>query len=164
MAVMLPPEASKLLNELGFEWPEGNEDKVFSYAQQWMAAAPKFSEIHQQGTEAANSAVTTGTGPAIEAFKTSYTKADGVQDVAQNFAVGSSVAGGVLVLVAGAIVALKIAFVVNLVTTVIEIIEAIAAAIPTCGVSLAWIPAAKIICQKLLEMAINFGVNKLMGA
>lgn len=164
MSIMLPGEASKLLNELGFEWPEGDEDKIFNYGSRWMSFAGDMGGVVQTATDGANQATQQGIGQAVEAFKASYSKAEGVDDVAKKMQFGGNMMGGCLMLVGGAVIALKITFVVNLVATVIQIVEAIAAAVPTCGASLAWIPAAKIICQKLLEMAINFAVNKLMGA
>lgn len=164
MAVMLPPEASKLLNELGFEWPEGNEDRVFDYGQRWMSYSGELGGVVETATEGANKALTENVGEAMDAFKNAFTTSEGVDDVARKLQFGSTMMGGCLFLVGAAIIGLKIAFVVNLVATVIQIASAIAAAVPTAGASLAWIPAAKLICQKLLEMAINFGVNKLMGA
>lgn len=164
MAVMLPAEASKLLNELGFEWPEGNEDRVFDYGQRWMAYAGDLGGVTQIAAEGANVALADNMGDAMDAFKTSFTKSEGVQDVATKLTFGANLMGGCLFLIGAAIIALKIAFVVNLVATVIQIAAAIAAAVPTAGVSLGWIPVAKLICQKLLNMAINFGISKLMGA
>ena len=164
MAVMLPPEASKLLNELGFEWPEGNEDRVFEDANRWMSYAGEMGGTIEMATEGANEALTENIGDAMEAFKSAFTGSEGVDDVARKLQFGSNIMGGCLMLVGAAIIALKIAFVVNLVATVIQIASAIAAAVPTCGASMGWIPVAKLICQKLLEMAINYGVNKLMGA
>lgn len=164
MAVMIPAEASKLLNELGFEWPEGNEDKVFDYGNRWMSYAGELGGVVETATEGANKALSDNVGEAIDAFKGAFTKSEGVDDVAKKLQFGANMMGGCLFLVGAAIIALKIAFVVNLVATVIQIATAIAAAVPTCGASLGWIPVAKLICQKLLEMAINFGINKLMGA
>lgn len=164
MAVMLPAEASKLLNELGFEWPEGNEDKVFDYGNRWMAYAGEVGGVVQTATEGANTALADNMGQAMDAFKTAFTKSEGVDDVARKLQFGANIMGGCLFLVGAAIIALKIAFVVNLVATVIQIASAIAAAVPTAGASLGWIPVAKILCQKLLEMAINYGINQLMGA
>ncbi|MGJ6979005.1 hypothetical protein ACSDQ9_00530 [Aestuariimicrobium soli] len=164
MAVMLPAEASKLLNELGYEWPEGNEDRVFDYGQRWMSYASEVGGVNQIADEGANEALTKNMGDAMEAFRTEFSEEEGVRDVAQKLSLGANILGGCMFLVGAAIIALKIAFVVNLVATVIQIASAIAAAIPTCGASLGWIPVAKILCQKLLEMAINFGISKLMGA
>ena len=35
MAIMLPAELSHVLNMIGFEWPEGNEDTVLSWSGRW---------------------------------------------------------------------------------------------------------------------------------
>ena len=163
MAVMLPPEASKLLNELGFEWPEGNEDKVFNYGNRWMAYGGEMGGVVATATDGANTALTNNQGDAMEAFQKSFTKTEGVDDVAKQLQFGSNLVGGCLFVIGVAIIALKIAFVVNLVITVIQIAMAIAAAIPTAGASLGWIPVARVLCKLALDMAINFAISKLLG-
>ena len=163
MAIMLPTEASALLNELGFEWPEGNEDKVFDYGTRWMSYAGELGGVVQTARDGASTALADNAGDAMDAFRADFTKADGVDDVATKLQFGANIMGGCLFLIGAAIIALKIAFVVNLVATVIQIAAAIAAAVPTAGASLGWIPVAKLICKQLLDMAINLGVNQLMG-
>lgn len=163
MAIMLPAEASQLLNELGFEWPEGNEDRVFGYGTRWMSYASELGEVVQTARDGANTALAENAGEAMDAFRSAFTRSDGVDDVATKLQFGANIMGGCLFLIGAAIIALKIAFVVNLVATVIQIAAAIAAAVPTAGASLGWIPVAKLICKKLLDMAINLGINTLMG-
>lgn len=163
MAVMLPGEVSYLLNILGFEWPEGNEDKVFEWAGDWAQFGGQIEGVVAEADGAARLALDRNQGQAMAAFKAAYDDVEGVRSVARDLAVAGNITGACLVLVAGAIIALKIAFVVNLVSLAIQIASAVAAAAATFGASLAWIPVAKEICRRLLTLAINLALEKLLG-
>lgn len=163
MAVMLPGEVSHLLNMLGFEWPEGNEDKVFDYGSRWMAFSGEAGESNELSSQAAQHALASNNGPAMEAFQKSFDDLEGVKDVATKLATAGNLTGGCLLLIGGVIIALKVAFVVNLVALAVQIASAVAAAVPTFGASLAWIPVAKEIARRLLELALNLALEHLMG-
>ena len=163
MAIMLPGEVSYLLNMLGFEWPEGNEDRIFDYATRWMTYAGEVGSANQLAGQAKTHALTNNFGPAMTAFQQAFDEAEGVRDVAEKLALAGTLTGGCLLLVGVAVIALKIAFVVNLVLLAIQIAEAVAAAAATFGASLAWIPIAKEIARRLLELALNLAIEKLMG-
>ncbi|MGD7788553.1 hypothetical protein ACQCX2_09540 [Propionibacteriaceae bacterium Y1700] len=163
MAIMLPGDVSYLLNMLGFEWPEGNEDKIFAYAGEWMAYAAAVDGPRGTAASAAEHATANNTGPALQAFAAELAQPEGVKEVAEQLAMAGNVAGGVLLLVGALVIALKIAFVVNLVLLAIQIAQAVAAAAATFGASLAWIPIARVICARLLEFALNMVVEKLMA-
>ncbi|WP_278694097.1 hypothetical protein [Arachnia propionica] len=163
MAIMLPGEVSYLLNMLGFEWPEGNEDRIFDYATRWMTYAGEVGSANQLAGQAKTHALTNNSGPAMTAFQQAFDEAEGVRDVAEKLALAGTLTGGCLLLVGVAVIALKIAFVVNLVLLAIQIAEAVAAAAATFGASLAWIPIAKEIARRLLELALNLAIEKLMG-
>lgn len=163
MAVMLPGEVSYLLNMLGFEWPEGNEDKVFEWAGDWSEFAGKIQRVVGEADGAARIALERNQGEAMTAFREAYQDLEGVQSVARDLALAGNITGACLVLVAGAIIALKIAFVVNLVSLAIQIASAVSAAAVTFGASLAWIPVAREICRRLITLAINLALEKLLG-
>lgn len=160
---MLPGEVSYLLNMLGFEWPEGNEDKIFSYAGDWMSYAGEVDGPRSTADGAAKFAVENNTGPGLRAFMKELDQAEGVKEVAEKLAMAGNIAGGVLLLVGALVIALKIAFVVNLVALAIQIATAVASAAVTFGASMAWVPIAKEICRRLLEFALNMVLEKLMG-
>lgn len=163
MAVMLPGEVSYLLNMLGFEWPEGNEDKVFDYGSRWMAFSGEAGESNHLSTQAAQHALGTNNGPAMEAFQKSFDDLEGVKDVATKLTTAGNLTGGCLLLIGAVIIALKVAFVVNLVALAVQIATAVASAAVTFGASLAWIPVAKEIARRLLELALNLALEHLMG-
>ncbi len=163
MAVMLPGEVSYLLNMLGFEWPEGNEDKIFSYAGRWMSYAGEVGAANELAGQSKAHALSRNVGPAMEAFQKAFDEIDGVKDVAEKLAMAGTITGGCLLVVGGIVIALKIAFVVNLVMLAIQIAQAVAAAAATFGASLAWIPIAKEIARRLLELALNLALEKILG-
>ena len=66
--------------------------------------------------------------------------------------------GACVFVCAGVVLALKINVIVQLTILLIEIIQAIATSVPTCGASLLEIPAFK----KLTDMLINFLISKAM--
>lgn len=163
MAVMLPPELSKFLNMIGFEWPEGNEDKVFDWGGAWMSYAGEVGNGHQTAQGARDHVVSNNEGPAVEAFVAHFNKEGQSEDIGTNLATAATITGGCLYTVGVAIIALKVAFVVNLVALAIQVASAIAAAAATFGASMAWIPVARLIAQKAIEFAINLGVEALLG-
>ncbi len=163
MAVMLPAELSKFLNMVGFEWPEGNEDKVFDWGQAWMDYSTQVGDAHGTAQAARDHVVSVNTGPAVEAFQASFNGSESVEDVGTNLAQAGTICGGCLFVVGAAIIALKIVFVINLVTFAIQFAAAIAAAVPTFGASMSWIPIARLIAQKAIEYGINLGIEKLLG-
>ncbi|WP_026928207.1 hypothetical protein [Granulicoccus phenolivorans] len=163
MSVMLPPELSRFLNLVGFEWPEGDEDRIFEWGNRWTQYGGEVDTTHATATQAFNTVAQVNRGPAVEAFKTSFTEPDGAHDVAQNLGVAGTVTGGCLLLIGGAVIALKIAFVINLVSFAIQVAAAIAAAIPTAGASMTLIPLARIAAQLAINFAINIAVEALLS-
>ncbi|MDO5286294.1 MAG: hypothetical protein Q4G45_05660 [Actinomycetia bacterium] len=163
MSVMLPPELSKFLGMIGFEWPEGDEDKIFDWAQRWTAYAGEVDTLVTSLRGARDGIAAENQGPALEAYTKAFSQENGVDDVTKNLAVAGNITGGCLMLIGAAVIALKIAFVVNLVSFAIQVASAIAAAVPTAGASMSWIPIARLIAQKAIEFAINLGIEKLLG-
>lgn len=163
MAVMLPGEVAHFLQMLGFDWPEGNEDRVFEYAQQWMTFGGKVSQLSSGGEQIARQLGAQSDGAGFDAFRQRFDDHAGPTQVARDMGTGLQLGGGMLVVMAGAIVALKIVVVVQVVQFAITFAEAVAAAIPTFGASLSLIPIAELIAQKAIEFGINVAIEKLLG-
>lgn len=163
MAVMLPPEASKLLNELGYDWPEGNEDIIFSTAGKWINYGEQVCSSNADAQNVIASVLGNNESTGIQAFAGDVHKFEGLSDVSNRLGVAGNVMGGLLYVIGGLVITLKITFVVNLVATLAQIASAIAAAVPTAGASMAWVPVAKILCKEVLSMAINLAISKIMG-
>ena len=163
MSLMLPPELSKFLNMIGFEWPEGEEDKIFAWADRWMGYAGEVEGSVQAAQGAHDIVARENAGPAAEAYSRRFSGDDGIADVLKNLAVAGNITGGCLLLIGGAVIVLKGVFVVQLVMFAISVAEAIAAAIPTAGASMSIVPIARLICQRALQYAINLAIEKLLG-
>lgn len=163
MAIMLPPEVGHVLNMVGFEWPEGNEDTIHAWSSRWQQYGGDVRGVVDRADSAAAYALEHNAGPAMEAFAASWRHHDGASAVAHDLAEAGDVLGGCLLVVAGAIVVLKVAFIVNLTLLVIQIAEAVAAAVETGGLSLAWIPIARELAELAIRYAINEAINTLLG-
>ncbi len=163
MSIMLPTELAHFLQMIGFDWPEGDEDKVVQYGQQWLTFAGTLDHAAASGIQAAHDVAAQNIGDAVDAFVTKFTSAAGPEATAHSLAQGLTVGGGVITVFAGAIVALKVVVIVQLVQFAITFAEAVAAAVPTCGASLSLIPLAELIASKAIEYAINWGVQQLLA-
>ena len=164
MAVMLPPELSKFLNYCGFEWPEGNEDRVFEWGGLWQSYGSQIDGVNQTADGAAQHVIHANEGSAVEAFRRSVTEENSIGDVGNNLAVAGTVTGGCLHLIGAAIIALKIVFVVNLTIFAIQLASAIAAAIPTAGASMSVVPLLQIALSRAIQLGISVAIEALLGA
>jgi len=163
MAIMLPTELAHFLQMIGFDWPEGDEDKVFAYGQAWSAFAGTLDQTAATGVQAARAVQSENVGDAVDAFVRRFTADAGPENTAKSLAQGLTIGGGVVTVFAGAIVALKVVVIAQLVQFAITFAEAVAAAVPTFGASLSLIPIAELIATKAIEFAINYGVQQLLA-
>lgn len=164
MAVMLPGEVSHLLNLLGFEWPEVNEDKMFDWGGRWVAFCNEVQGPRGGADQGARTALLENRDAGMEAFQKQFYQAkDNVMEVVTDLGSASGIIGGCLFVIGGLVIALKVLVVVQLVALAIQIASAIAAAVPTCGASLGWIPVAKLIAGRAIQFAINFTLEKLLS-
>ncbi|WP_328470039.1 hypothetical protein OHA21_03470 [Actinoplanes sp. NBC_00393] len=160
MSIQLPGELAKLLNELGYSWPESDEDQLMSLGQEWTRLATLIDDLHQDATAIARQVANDHTAKSIEAFLNSWQADDsGAAVLARGSAGATAVAGG-LTVCAGVVLALKINVIVQLTLLAAQIIQAIATAAPTLGASLLEIPVFK----QLTNVAINFLVNQATEA
>ena len=163
MAVMLPPEVAHLLQLLGYEWPEGNEDRVIEMGREWLDFG---SGVHAPSADAemARAHVTSeNRGAAVDAFNANFRHEDGAPAVLAELGQAAAMCGGALFVVAGAIVVLKVVVVAQLVMLAVSIAEAIAAAVPTAGASMSLIPLMKVATSIAINIAIGIAVETVMG-
>lgn len=160
MGLNIPGELADLLNELGYTWPKSDETQLFSLGQQWMEFSSQASQASQQAQAAVNGLSGNNTGADIEAFMRSWQGEDSAVASLDSGATGAQVLGGALFVCAGVVLALKINVIVQLTILAVEIIEAIATAVPTFGASLLEVPVFK----KLCDIALNFIINQAMEA
>jgi hypothetical protein len=163
MGLMLPGELVWLLTELGFNWPEADEEKLFDLANTWMDFSGQLGPLADRAAAAADGVLGANSGEAIDAFRASWSAEDSALASLRDGATGAQVVGPALMVVAGVVLALKITVIVQLTLLLIEIAQAIATAIETFGASLAEIPIFKILTQKLLDIAIDLAVGQILG-
>ena len=163
MGLQLPGELVTLLQDLGYNWPEADEQKLFELAMAWTEFAPRLDPIADQLDAAARRVWTDNSGDAVSAFRDKWT-ADGAPLASlRDAATGAEVVGPVLVVVAAVVLALKINVIVQLTLLAIEIIEAIATAAPTFGASLLEIPVFKEITNRLVNLVISLATEAILG-
>ena len=164
MGLMLPGWLTPLLNALGgIKWPEGDETKTFTNGQKWMEYCSQVEQCIGKIESVVNNVLQNNQGPAMESFARDFRAAQGVLDVVKKIAQAGNVLGGIMMVVGAVMIAIKGVFIVNLVATMAQITAALAAAVPTFGASLSWIPIAKQICTMLLQEALGMAVQKVMA-
>ena len=160
MGLMIPGELADLLNELGYTWPKSDEEKLFEIGQRWIAFGGSVHGALADIQQPAEKAWTDNRGAAIDAFKAEWADEDSAPAVLRDAAVSAEVTSAALFVCAAVVLALKINVIVQLTILLIEIIQAVASAAPTFGVSLLEIPVFK----KLADMAINLIINQALEA
>jgi hypothetical protein len=160
MGLDIPGQLADLLNELGYIWPKVDEDKLFQLGQYWISFGGDLQTQVQSASGSASAVWQQNKGDAIEAFKTKWKDKDSPEAVLTDGTTASHLIGACLFICALIVLALKINVIVQVTILLIEIIEAIATAVPTFGASLLEIPVFK----KLADLAINFIISKAMEA
>lgn len=163
MGLTLPGELERLLNDLGFTWPEVDEQDLFTVGQAWCDFSSAVGQSHQTSTSAAAALLANNQGAALSAFQEKFQGQNAPATVLGDATTGVEVVGVALYACAGLVLALKINTIVNLVILACEIAEAIATAVPTFGASLAEIPVFKEVAQRIINAIINEAVNAIMS-
>jgi hypothetical protein len=164
MGIRLPGALERLLNDLGYMWPEVDEDNLLRLGTTWTGFASTIS-AHAGAADGHAQAVWTGNqGQTIEAFRTAWQSAQAPSTNLKT-AEQASIAAGVGLMAAAAIVlALKINVVIQLTMLLLEILEALATAPETFGASLLEIPVFKEITGMIINAIINEAIMALMSA
>lgn len=163
MGLTLPGELERLLNDLGFTWPEVDEQELFNGGQSWCSFSGAVSQSHQASTTAAQSLLANNQSEGLAAFQQRFNSQNAPAMVLGDASSGVEVVGVALYACAGLVLGLKINTIINLVILACEIVEAIATAVPTFGASLAEIPVFKEIAQRIINAIINEVVNAIMS-
>jgi hypothetical protein len=164
VGINLPGELAGLLQILGYNFPKGDESKLFEMGQKWLSFSNTLQEVSQNGQKVASQVWDQNKGANIDAFQKHYEAADGPTKVLEGAATAGQVLGAGMMICAGIILALKISTITQLVTLAIEIAQAIATAVATFGASLAEIPIFQQISRMIIGELIQQVINKLMEA
>ncbi|HEX6467596.1 MAG TPA: hypothetical protein VF069_00765 [Streptosporangiaceae bacterium] len=164
MGMTLPGELERLLNDLGFNWPEIDEQRLFELGGAWTAYGAQLQQISAEAERAAQEVWSGNSGSAVDAFKARWDHEKSPAQILKKGATAGHVLGAILMVCAAIVLALKINVIVQLTILLMEIIEAIATAPETFGASLAEIPVFKEIQQMIINGIINEAVNAILGA
>lgn len=164
MGMTLPDELERLLNDLGFNWPEIDEQRLFELGQSWTAYGSQLEQISADAQRAAEEVWSGNSGPAVDAFKARWEHEESPAQILKKGATAGHVLGAVLMVCGAVVLALKIDVIVQLVILAMEILEAIVTAPETFGASLLEVPVFKEIQQKIINAIINEAVNAILGA
>lgn len=163
MGLQLPGELRGLLSMLGFNWPAADEEKLFEMAQTWMNQANTIRSHVDDATNAAAQVWKGNTADTVAAFQAAWEAADSPAERLKLAATGAQIIGAGLMVIAGVVLALKIAVIAQLVACAIQIAAAIAAAAATFGASLAQIPIAKMLAKYAIDIAIDKAVTAVLN-
>src|SRR5262249_7187525 len=143
VGLRLPGELERLLNDLGYTWPEVDEDNLVHIGQAWMGMSGTLlghasqADSHAQAVWAANN------GRGIDAFRGAWQTQRAPSVNLHSAASSSTVVGAGMMGAAAIVLGLKINVIVQLTILAAEIIEALATAPETFGASLLEIPVFK---------------------
>ncbi|MFI2185997.1 hypothetical protein [Streptomyces sioyaensis] len=159
---MLPKEVDWVLDLLGFQWPDVDEDKMREAAGAWSDFAAAVRRYQQQGDTAANTVRGANSGEAVEAFGNAWKKVgDGCLDDA---AEAAEVLAVVLQVVATIVMVMKVAVIVQLIALAVEFAMAQAAAPVTLGASEAGAAAATATTRVMVRQIFNEAKTKIIQA
>ncbi|MEV0374036.1 PE-PGRS family protein [Streptomyces sp. NPDC050636] len=158
MSIQLPGGVDWVLDLLGFNWPNADEDKLFECAQIWRDFAEAVNQANSSGSTAANEVFSANSGEAVEGFSKewgAYNGSAGGDNYLRDAAMAAEVIAFAFDAAALAVIAGKIAVIVQLVITAAELIAAQAAAPFTLGLSelgaAGAVQASRVIIRQILD-------------
>ncbi len=163
MGMQLPGELVSVLGVLGFTWPEGDEEKLFELGNAWTRFAGSLTGQTADATAHAQNVWQVNVSDTTSAFEEAWKSAKGPINSLDDAARTCELIGVGLMVCAGIVLALKISVIVQLVTLVIEIAQAIATAVVTFGASLAEIPIFRAITKLILDQLLGLAISKVMA-
>jgi hypothetical protein len=159
MSIELPAELTEPLGWIGLVWPQADEDKLHADGQLWISYGAKLRAQAQEADTAARKVWNDNYGESIDAFERWWNAPDGPGRNLENAAAAVELIGAGLIAMAGITVALKVAFIAQLVALAFEVGQAIATAVVSFGATTAEIPifiaATRFACRELISKAIQ---------
>ncbi|OAH14352.1 WXG100-like domain-containing protein [Streptomyces jeddahensis] len=158
MSLTLPSELVWVLDLLGYNWPEADEEALHEIAETWRIFGAELEEIQAQGEGLARTVVAGNIGSAVDGFSRAwgaYTGANGEDSYIPDAKIVCEVIAFAFDAAAVAVLTAKLAVIAQLVALAIEIIAAQAAAPFTFGLSelgaLGATQATRVIVRELLD-------------
>ncbi len=163
MGIQLPGELVSVMHAVGFEWPRGDEDKLFEMGQVWTRFASTLRGGTEEATGHAQKVWQVNVSETTAAFEQAWTAADSPVRNLDDAASTVELVGVGLMVCAGIILALKISIITQLIILAIQIAQAIATAAPTAGLSLLEIPLFRAITKFILDGLLDTAISKVLG-
>ncbi|MEU6545385.1 PE-PGRS family protein [Streptomyces sp. NPDC046859] len=158
MSLTLPGELVWVLDLLGYNWPEADEEALHQVAETWRGFGAELEKIQAQGEGFARTVVAGNAGSAIEGFSKdwgAYTGANGEDRYLPDASIACEVIALAFDAAAIAVLTAKLSVIAQLIALAIEIIAAQAAAPFTFGLSelgaMGATQAARVIVRELLD-------------
>ncbi|MGW7492245.1 WXG100-like domain-containing protein [Streptomyces sp. NPDC054786] len=165
MSIVLPVELDWLLDLLGFDWPNLDEDKMSEAAEAWRTFGQACDQCKSDGTSTANNVRSSNSGEAIDAFGEAWGKFadDGLLAVGYLDALSGAaeVLAFLLDFCAMAILVIKIAIIAQLIELAIEFAIAQATAVVSLGTSEATFAARVVLARTIVRRILTEGAEKI---
>lgn len=166
MGIVLPDALSGVLNRIGVEWPNIDEDQLTSAASELRQLAGELTSNTGDAKSQIDQMLSNNSSQSLDLFQGLWTKL--ANGHLQQLGTGLNAMATGLDISAGVVIALKGAAIVQLVLLAAEIASAIAEAFVTFGASLAQIPievvATRGIVKKLLDTAVQQVESQILNA
>lgn len=162
MGLELPSELTEPLSWIGLIWPEADEEKLFDAGTRWIEFGSSVSSIRDNADASAKLTTMSGDSSsdgALAAFEKWWDNDAGPAVRMTEDAVAAAIIGTALIVFAGVTLALKIAFIVQLITLAIEVAQALATMVVSFGATAAEVPgfiaATRVMCRELVEQVVK---------
>jgi hypothetical protein len=170
MGLQLPGWLTEPLSWVGLEWPHADEVKLFEAGQAWMRFATTLQPIAAHADAAAASVWSVNEGPTSEEFRRWWQDDDGPTRRLRDDIAAAMLIGAALTIFAAITLAMKIAFIVQLIILAAQVAAAIASAFVTFGASTAAVPgfiaatrmALTRLIRKVVDDVIKKSIRKLL--
>ncbi|WP_444544835.1 WXG100-like domain-containing protein [Streptomyces albospinus] len=162
---MLPSEVDWVLDLLGFEWPNLDEDKMIEAAEAWRSFAQDCHQAMNQGNSAAGTVRGSNSGDAIDGFGKAWDRftKNGLIEFGylEALAGAAEILAALLDVCAVIVVALKIYVIAQLIDLAIEFAIAQASAPVTFGASEAALAGRVVMIRMLVKRALKEAAEKI---
>jgi hypothetical protein len=163
VGMQLPSELIGLLGVLGFEWPESDEESMFTLAGEWTGMADQIAGKVESLQSAAVTLLENNSGAHIDAFQKEWEAAESSPATLANSGDPAYKLNVGLTVMAGIVLALKIQVIVQLAILAFQIAQAIAFAAVTFGASLLQIPIFKEIAGLVIDQLMGMAIERILN-
>jgi hypothetical protein len=159
MGMQLPGGLATFLQDLGYNWPKTDEEKLFTMGGNWLDFAGKVNQPVSEANSHATRVWSANQGDGIQAFQNAWNDRNAPHRNLLDGTTGGTIIGAGLMICSAIVLTLKINVIAQLVQLAIEIFQAMVTAPETFGASLAEIPVFKEITGRLVNLCINLAMN-----